>query len=244
MKHLTPVWILLLGTTLLPGVSRGDEPSPFQLVYRASSRGLSATAERRLVRSEDDHFILSNSMTVRVAGIRMGSVTERSDMRWQNQSLLPQAYLYQQTGIGGTIETVDFDWAALTAASSEEDEDWTLPLTPGVWDKLGYQLQLSRELMVRSQGDFEFQVLDTDEIEPMLYRVSGEEVLDTTVGKLNTLRLDRVRAPESRRQTTFWLARDWEMVLVKLVQVSGSGAETTLRLEHGQLGDREISGLP
>ena len=234
----------VLLSTLNATVSMAAEPNLYHLVYRARASGLSATAERELQAVETGNLLLRNYTQVKVAGVSLGTVDERSEVRWTDGGLVPLSYNYRQTGIGGTEESVSFDWDAGSALSSEEDESWQLALRPGTWDKLSMQLQLSLDLASGARGDLEYLVVDGDEIESQLYRVIGEEIVATAAGDFNTLKVERIRGAQSRRQTTFWLALDWDLMLVKFLQVSGSGNESTLLLEHGTLGDRTITGLP
>ncbi|MEX2131136.1 MAG: DUF3108 domain-containing protein [Pseudohongiellaceae bacterium] len=228
----------------LPAIVNSAEPSPYRVVYRATSSGMSATADRYLQRQQDQQMLLVTEMEVKIAGIRIGRAQERSVFLWQNEELLPLSYEYEQTGISGQSESVVFDWQTSNALSKEDDESWNLPLNRGVTDKLSYQFLLSQQLQEAMKEEYQFNVIDTDEIENHLYHITGTEVIETGAGRLNTVKIERIRAPESTRQTIYWLARDWEMLLVKLVQVSSSGSETQLILDHGQLADTPITGLP
>ena len=57
------------------------------------------------------------------------------------------------------------------------------------------------------------------------------------------MKIERIRSSESRRRTTVWLASDWDYLLVRLEQVSGSGTETELSIDTGTMGGEPIKGL-
>lgn len=235
---------VLLGGLCLSAATSAAEPSLYHAVYRARSAGMSATAERELRQGNEQTLLLVNSLELKVAGMRLGRAEESSEFSWRDGVLTPLSYSYEQSGIRDQMESVMFDWQSGTALSREDDEEWILDVSPGVADKLSYQFLLGRQLLNNSAGELTFQVVDTDEIETHLYRVVGSEIIETGAGRLETLKVERVRAADSRRQTTYWLARDWEMLLVKLLQVSGSGSETELLLDHAEVNGQAVSGLP
>ncbi|MBL4821324.1 MAG: DUF3108 domain-containing protein [Gammaproteobacteria bacterium] len=220
------------------------EPVSYSAVYKATSRGLSATAHRSLERRDDQQYVLENTLNVTVAGARLGRIKEISIFTWTNNRLQPVAYRYSQSGISRKRERIQFDWKNNSATSTEDDESWTLKLTPNVIDKLGYQLLLRQELQHTDNTQLEFQIIDTHEIETHRFRVAGRELLETPLGKLNTVKIERVADGDSKRSTAFWLAADWNMLLVRLVQTSRSGAVTELMLEQAVVGNRELTALP
>jgi hypothetical protein len=74
--------------------------------------------------------------------------------------------------------------------------------------------------------------------------VIADEVLQTPLGRLNTVKLERVRAASDDRVTAIWLARDWDLLLVRIDQVSASGLSIKLELEHAIVGEDEVTALP
>lgn len=76
-----------------------------------------------------------------------------------------------------------------------------------------------------------FQIVDGAEIDEHDYRIASYETIDTLMGELNTVKLERVRDPESSRSTEIWLASAYEFVLARLVQTESSGSRTELLLK-------------
>ncbi len=217
---------------------------PYQAVYQARSAGLSATAERSLHQLESGVFELSQAMTVRVLGARLGAIEEISHVAYEAGSVVPMSYSYTQSGLSSSAEHVQFNWLDMQATSREDDARTSLPLQTGVVDKLSFQLALRLSLMDSQVTDVAISMVDGDEIETHHYRVVASETVETGLGKLDTLKIQRVREPGSRRQTTFWLARDWHMLLVRFVQTSGSGSTTELLLEEATIDGQQVTPLP
>ncbi|MDO8272120.1 MAG: DUF3108 domain-containing protein [Gammaproteobacteria bacterium] len=214
----------------------------YEARYEARAMGLSATAYRSLQIVEGDIYELKNSLTLTVFGAAVGSVTETSQFLWQSSDLTPLQYSYEQTGISDRSERVDFDWSNNVAQSSHDDESWSLPLQHGIMDKLSYSTRLGRDISERGLSEVSYNIIDAEDIDVHLYRVAAEEVLSTAAGNLNTIRIERIREPDSDRKTTVWLAKDWDYMLVRLEQINGSRT-TELSLESATVDGEPLTGL-
>lgn len=218
------------------------EPPVYEARYLAEAMGLSATAHRSQTRSEDGLYTLENSLSLTLLGATVGTVNETSAFRWQDERVIPEHYHYSQTGLSAREETVAFDWQAMSARSSRDEDTWTLPLSTGVQDKLSYSQNIGTDIDTRGLTQMRYSIVDTDEIEEQVYALLGEETLQTPAGALRTVKIERVRAGNSNRRTTVWLARDWHYLLVQLEQVSGSGTLTRLTLESATVNGEALQG--
>lgn len=222
--------------------SQALEPPVYEARYLAEAMGLSATAYRVQSRSDDGLYTLENSLSLTLLGATAGTVTETSVFRWQDNQVIPERYRYSQTGLSAREETVAFDWPAMSARSARDEDSWTLPLTAGVQDKLSYSQNIGTDIDTRGLTQMRYAIVDTDEIEEQVYELVGEETLQTPAGALRTVKIERVRAGNSSRRTTVWLARDWHYLLVQLEQVSGSGNLTRLTLESATVNGEALQG--
>jgi hypothetical protein len=243
-KAKLPLFKVSLLILVWSGSAVTQELVTYSAEYQATASGLSATAQRSLQQDNESQYILENSMEVSIAGTRIGSVEESSRFNWINDKLQPNAYRYSQSGIASKQEQVRFDWENNIATSTEDDDSWEHPLFPSVVDKLSYQLLLRLELQRTDNTEIEFQVIDTDEVETHLYRVSGTELTETSLGLLNTLKIERVREGNSNRSTIFWLASDWDMLLVRFLQTDSAGSETELLLQQAVVAGQQLTALP
>ena len=228
---------------LLTHGAQGSEPRPYEASYRAKALGISATAFRSQTLTAPEQYTLENSLTLTVLGANVGSVVETSEYQWQDGSIVPVRYEYAQTGLSASSEQVDFDWDTNIADSRSDGESWQLALSPGVLDKLSYSVQIGQDIATQDLKEFRYQVLDEGKFDEHLYRITSTEVLDTPLGRLNTVKIERIRASDSRRRTTVWLASDWDYLLVRLEQVSSSGTETELSIEAATMGGEQMTGL-
>jgi hypothetical protein len=224
-------------------VDAPGSPPLYEATYLAQALGLSATAYRVQTLAGENTYRLENRLTLALLGATVGTVTESSEFRWDGTQIEPLLYVYSQTGLGRREEAIAFDWSALSALSTLDGETWTLPLQEGVQDKLSYSQSIGYDLGVRGLTEITYRVADGDEVEEQVYRVSAQEVLETPLGALNTVKIERIRSGDSQRRTTVWLAVDWHYLLVQLEQVNSSGRETSLALEAATVNGEPLRGL-
>ena len=215
---------------LVCAANSSGEPVVFNAEYEAKAYGFSAAANRSLIKLSENRYILRNTIKAELFGESLAQLDESSEFLWQDGRVLSQSYSYIQSGVSRSVEKVEFDWGNKVARSIEDDENWQIPIEVGVLDKLAYQLQI-RELIKQTAGtEFSFRVVDRDEIDAHSYRIVGEEVFETELGRLNTVRVEKVREESDTRSTVIWLASDWDYLLVGLKQVNGSGRAVELIL--------------
>ena len=233
----------ILTTLGVGSLAQSNELEEFSAYYQANTNGMRGSAERHLVRQDDDHFRLNISLEARMAAINIGDLEQVSEFSISDGIIVPHNYSYMVTGITSTSEAVSFNWDADLALSIEDDQRWELELESGVLDQLSYQVALALKLKQDSAEDFEFRLVDRDKIETHRYRVVGEEILQTPLGALNTTKLERVREEDNGRQTLIWLADDWDYLLARIEQSNPSGLRIELELENALVAGKQVTAL-
>lgn len=239
---------ILLSSALLSLVvaasSHAQQALEYTAHYKARANGMSARADRSLSRLEDNSYEISNVLRATLLGVQLAKLEQRSEFFFSDGQLKPQTYSYQLTGISKASNSIDYNWDTLTALSTEDEESWQLGLSDGVMDELSYQFALRQSLISgTTEQELEFQLIDGDEIELHQYRFLADEILLTPLGELNTVKLERVRDADDERATTIWLARDWNFLLTRIEQVSGSGLRIELELENATVDGEAVSAL-
>ena len=219
------------------------EPVIFEAKYQAKASGMTATAKRSLSRNDNGEYLLRNKMELKLARATISSVDERSHFIWQQDRLIPQSYEYQQKGFSRRKEVVDFDWQANMANTTRGSDSWQTALKEGIFDKLNFYLKLRQDLAAHAVTELVYQVVDRDEIDEYRFNVVAEEVVSTPLGDLNAIKISRQYRPGSKRKTIFWLAADWDYLLVKLQQVNSSGVKTELTLKRASVDGTPVVGL-
>ncbi len=72
-------------------------------------------------------------------------------------------------------------------------------------------------------------VVEDDKEKTYSFRVIGRESLQTPIGNLEAVRLDRI--DDSKRQLRLWLATSLDYLPIKVEQQRGKGAITRLKIE-------------
>jgi len=203
------------------------EMTEFRAEYSAEYRGLpvKAKAVRELKRLSDNRFRLTSS-----AHSLFLNVTETSELEYRNQQLRPLSYSYKRRGLGRKKdEQLEFDWETGQLAHSNNYS----PLAEGTLDKLSLQLKLSEDIARLAKSgepipELSYVIADKDRRKTYRFRVLPEERLETPLGSVRTLPVERV-GDKKQRETRFWLALDHDYLLVRALQLKNdSGLELNL----------------
>jgi hypothetical protein len=116
-----------------------------------------------------------------------------------------------------------FDWRANELRMTFDGRNETLPLVPGMQDRLSvmYQFMFLTAEKVRV---LEFPMTNGKKIERYRYELAGTEELDTPAGKIKTLHLVKHRDP-GENGTEVWLAADRHLFPVKLLILENDGSK-------------------
>lgn len=248
LAALTRLFPALVASILLSFVatsnSHAQQALEYSAHYKARTNGIAASADRSLSRLEDNSYRITNVLQARLLGIPVAKLEQRSEFDFSGGQLRPQTYSYLLTGISKASNSISYNWDTQIALSIEDEESWQLEISDGVMDELSYQFALRQSLISGTTAEeLEFQLIDGDEIELHQYRLLADEILLTPLGELNTVKLERVREASDERVTTIWLARDWNFLLTRIEQVSGSGMRIELELESATVDGEPVSAL-
>lgn len=237
---------LIAVTTILglPSLSMADITlTPFRAVYQADFKGLPIRAEgiRQLEALDTGGYRLTSAARSLFAGVE-----EVSTFSVDETQLVPSRYQYRRSGLGKNSDIdVAFDWQAGTASDVNEPEAETLSLSPGMTDRLLYQYQIRADLTaaIEQQApwpEMSYQLIDRDRIKEYHFEVTGEEVVSTPAGDFQTVRVTRIR-DDKDRITNFWLAKDFDFLLVKLEQIEDENDGFLLLLKEASFDGAPIA---
>jgi hypothetical protein len=208
----------------------------FSSEYSASANGIKAKASRSLKRL-DDGYRFENSLTAEFAGATLATLIETSRLKLVGQSIIPAHYQYSLSGISDDSKVITFDWQAFLAVSSEALKSWTIDLLENTQDPLSYQLVLPLQLANQAGPLFEIPIVDAGKIEIQRFQIIGEEILESKIGKLNCVIVERIKQGTGTGTTTIWFAKDHSYLLAKLEQTTAKGLSISLVLESAVIGN-------
>ena len=218
-------------------------PTLYSAQYQARSMGMRTGAYRELTLQQDNTYELRHGLSLKLLGATLISVEERSHFQWSDGGAIPLDYRYEQGGVRSREEQISFNWDTGTASITRNGNQREAELLAGMLDNLSFTAQMSAELLRLTQQQaldvsgtsLTFTLMESNETDTQEYAVIGTETLNTDIGEIETVMLERVRDPSSERSTIFWLATDYEYTLARLEQTESNGTRTELMLESIEL---------
>lgn len=235
--------LMLLALWGLPvtGLQAGP-PGEFDVVYDARLGSWRAESSRSLSYDAASGLYKMQALSrIRLLGQDLVRIDEQATFSWQGELPQPLEYRFDQSGIGARERSVQFDPAQATAHYEVDDESGSWALEGPVYDELTALLAIRQQLQAGAR-DIAFTVLDRSRLETWRFRVLDEEVLHTDLGDFASVHVERVRE-NSERRTEFWMASDYDFLVLKLVQEEPNGRTLTLDVASATFNGEPLQGL-
>lgn len=228
--------LLLLLATTISSFAWSTGLELYQATYKAKFNGLDITATHQLEQIKPGYY----RETLKARNF-LGKIDEEARFHVDaQQRVAPSEYTYERSLLGvSRSESQVFDWDKNQLTFTKDDETNIVPIEKGYQDMISHKVQMRRDLAAGEQK-LDYQVVSRGKLKNYTYEVTGEELLNTAVGDLHTVRLERVRE-DSDRSTILWLAKDWNYLLVKLEQVE-DGDSHLLQLTDASVGGQPVLG--
>ena len=211
----------------------------YETQYVTKVSGFSIKMSRTLTR-EGNRFQLRQG-----GGNFFWNILEESHFRLEEGRLLGDSFEYQLGGISKRRREVQFDEAAGVIRSLKKKQWSEHPWSAELLDRLSVQEQV-RLLLLEASEPLEtiaLTLVDGPKIKTKTFELVEEVVLETPVGRLNTLHYRELHEDPSRRSSDTWLAIDHSYLMVKTVH-DERGTEMLLELTSGRVEGADITGLP
>ncbi|MFT6552740.1 MAG: hypothetical protein ACJA1I_002797 [Zhongshania marina] len=215
---------------------KNNDILPYQAEYKISSNSLSTNATRTLSK-KGNNWLLSQH-----AKLMFIKVSEESVIEDSANGLRPLHYEYENNMSSKQDQSIKFDWASSSASDKKYRKPWSSEISDDTFDQLGAQLKM-REMMInnRLKNEINLSVVNRGKHKTYTVKQLNEETIDSAVGKLRTVKLLRSR-PGSSSETTIWLAKDWNYLIVKLEQREDDEVYS-LELLKASLDGKTVEGL-
>ena len=184
--------------------------APYTAIYQAVYKNFPLQATHRLEQAGDDWYFSS------IASGFFGQIEENSTFTYTNAGISPLHYVYQRSVLGQERENeLTYNQKDRVAAGKKGDKTFTVKLSGNELDQGTYILAL-RDDIARGVKDPCYDVIDDDHVEKYCFLMTGNETIDTALGKMDTVVVERVRKLQSPRYTRFWFAPSLDGSMVKL----------------------------
>jgi hypothetical protein len=203
--------------------------TPYNLSYAATYNGMDIDVNRQL-KLESGQYSLNTTATN-----MLSKITEHGVFQINDQGVIIDLdYQYKRSILGmKKTENLNYNRETGIAHYDSKKKQRQVKLKDGYLNRLTYQLQLQRDLL-KDVSPLQYQVISRGRVKPYHFEVVGEEILDTPLGKINTTKIKRIRK-DSDRETLFWLAPQWNYLLVQLWQREEGGEDYKIVLQQGTL---------
>lgn len=233
-------WILIFSATSSSQAAESSESShevalnPMELSYTASlDKGISlnGSARRILEKLDDGTWRFRTDVDSFIADI-----DESLIFRWENNRVVPLRYRYRLSGflIKAREQAINFDWDRMLVSGHHRGNEFSLPLEEGALDPMGYQLQLSQDIKA-GKREMEYRVIDKGNYDTDRFAVVDEEILRANGEEVRTLKAEKVRDPDSKRQSLMWFAPERDHLLIRFLQVEPDGSEYKLNINEARV---------
>lgn len=226
----------------------GESLSPFKAEYRISVNRIPTPIRAELSlqpTGEPDHYRIQFS----IDSMLMKN-TETSVFEWRDCHPRTEQYRHEFSGFGRRRHhQMDFFWddppQIITTSYRGDDnpEFEAFEIPDGTLDDLTMLLK-TRCLITGGEESYTVNAAYGSGFRTHEVKVVGEEMLDTPMGELHTLMIERVREKDRERgkdrHTRFWIAPALDNMLVRVRHVEDSGlyGEINMRSYDGPI-DRE-----
>lgn len=215
-------WLVSIISLLLSQVLYASEPVTFENTYAAKLYGFNLEVTSRLTPTDAGLYQFYFD-----ANAALGRITETSKFKWDSKEhrAIPLEYNYKRSGLGKNRNMqLLFDWDNNQVSNSEKKTRLPLDASKKIQDSLSYQVQLHQDLLAgkKKLGYF---ITNGKKVREYKFEIDGEEVLDTPLGKVATVRVKRVQT-SAERETYAWFAKDFQYLLVRLQQEENGSAYT------------------
>ncbi len=208
-------------------------PQPFVATYEVSYRGLRAgtlTFELERDPATGRYIFETHADPSALARLVVSSAAnERSVMEIGPEGVRPTEWRLDDGKSSDKGDgALQFDWAQGVASGTIEREQVELPTEPKMQDRLSIQISVSAALL-RGEEPGVIPLIDDNRVKHYTYTRKENAVLDSKLGKLDTVIFESTR-PGSSRVSRMWLAPKLDYTPVRAEQIRKGKVETVMVL--------------
>ncbi len=225
------IWGALFHAPVFAQAENSSSPiHPFKAIYTSEwdiGIAVNGEVERSLTQTPQGEWLFRTFANTMVA-----SIDESSLVSFAGNEVIPHEYLYKKKVLGRKREaTLSFDWQAMSVNNNIDHKPWKMDIPLHTQDKHSYQLQMRIDLKSGKRGPFTYQIADGGRLKEYDFKVIGEEVIESPLGKFDTIKVEMDRGPNASRETFIWYAPALDFMIVKLKQTEADGKVYALQLK-------------
>ncbi len=195
---------LLLCVTLL-GISAAQAAPPqhvemtFEINYGSMRLGI---GEDRLTHNGKQYQVHSDTIPKGIAALFIEPIRRESKGSVTENGLRPVSFI--ERGRKKGIRAAEFDWTNYRLRLIDGESNQVVDLPKGSIDQasLPYAFAFAGKI----PDDFSVHVTDGRRIKEYQYRIVGRERIKSALGEIETIHIERLPNPDTKRSFEFWVA--------------------------------------
>jgi len=219
---------------LLPAFAIAAPPTPFTAdydVYQNDRKLGTGSITLRALPGGQWELHTRSGATQGLAGAAGVRRDERSVMRWTGQRLEAVDYTMEQKAAWNTRNLrLQVDAGARSARSTYKGESSTLPYQAGMLERHGLTAAIMSDLAAGKKGELSYIVAERRNVETQRYKVAASVRLQTSLGVMRAVRVERIRDDDSGRITKIWFARERGWLPLRIKQYEADGETLDMRI--------------
>ncbi len=194
----------------------------FEATYNASTMGMTLDLKRSLTKKEDVYTLSSRGKNILI------NMKESAEFRISEGRIEGIRFDSKVKSLKTTKRSVRFNRAEGVIDSMKRG-DWTQhQWAPHVLDRFSQQQQLRLTLMSSEKPPqtLNFTVVDGPKVSEKRWERAADEIIQTPMGAIDTVKYRAVHSNPSKRTSEIWLAPKLDFLMVKTVHVERSSTIT------------------
>lgn len=229
MRRLALAFLLLC----VSSTGLADSLDGFSYTFRLYRNGSAlGTADMQYTLKADgfSQFITRSNGTDGVASLAGAGVTETSQLIRRNGELeLVSGRIDTKLAWKRSTKSTALQKGAKIYQYSDGKERRQVPYAPGLLDQHSLTLALLEDLRAGKGPQFVYTVIHKGRVETYTFKRVGEQKLDTALGKLDTVRIERIRESSDGRSTRIYFAKSLDFAPVLIQELHSKGDNIEMR---------------
>ena len=218
---------------------------PYSARYAVYRNGKLQARSEFLFQQEGDTWIMKSESigTHGMARFMKFRDFEYVEGELNNDRFRPLRYVHDLKWIGPNQNSAaEFDWENNQVEVDHEGDVRVLELVDDAVDPMSLQLEM-RQRLANQEENLEFMMVEDDEIELQRFRTLPAEQMETSLGCLDTVPVEKVRR-NNRRFTRSWHASEHLFIPVRVEHGKTDGDHMELRITELTIAGTTIEPQP